>query len=180
MDRMFVAITGKGISQAEKSQGQWQVTQHLEGMQVNCLAIDSLQKDRLYAGTQKHGLQVSDDCGRSWRAAGLQGIPVKSLAISPHHAGTIFAGCKPVSLYRSQDGGQSWQELPAMRRARRWWWFSPADPPGIEPYVQALTVSPQSPDIILAGIELGGVLRSADGGQSWSPHRRGAPSNFSC
>ena len=61
-----------------------------------------------------------------------------------------------------------------MRRTRRWWWFSPADPPGIEPYVQAITISPQAPDIILAGIELGGVLRSSDGGLSWSRHRKGA------
>jgi hypothetical protein len=40
--------------------------------------------------------------------------------------------------------------------------------------VQALAVSPQDPDILMAGIELGGVLRSADGGRTWSRHRRGA------
>lgn len=173
-NRIFVAVQGGSISRAEKSGEQWRITGHLQGMQVNCLEVDPLHKQRLYAGTQKHGLQVSEDCGQSWRPAGLQGIPVKSLAISPHQAGTIFAGCKPVSLYRSQDGGQSWQELTEMRRAKRWWWFSPADPPGIEPYVQAITISPQSPNILLAGIELGGVLRSSDGGLSWSRHRRGA------
>ena len=38
----------------------------------------------------------------------------------------------------------------------------------------ALTISPTSPDVIMAGIELGGVLRSEDGGRTWSNHRRGA------
>ena len=38
----------------------------------------------------------------------------------------------------------------------------------------ALTISPAEPDVILAGIELGGVLRSEDGGHTWSRHRPGA------
>jgi hypothetical protein len=174
MNRVFIAATGNALNRAEKSGDEWRITQHLEGIQVNCLATDPLHKQRLYAGTQKNGILVSEDCGKTWQPIGLQGIPVKSLAVSPHHPGTIFAGCKPVSLYRSQDGGQSWQELEAIRHARKWWWFSPADPPGWQPYIQALTISPRTPKVMLAGIELGGVLRSVDGGQSWSQHRRGA------
>jgi len=174
MNRVFIATTGNGVGRAEMSGDQWLVTRHLEGMQVNCIAPDPLAKQRLYAGTQKNGLQVSEDCGKSWLPAGLQSMPIKSLAVSSHRPGTIFAGCKPVSLHRTLDGGRSWQELEGMRQARKWWWFSPADPPGLQPYVQALTISPSTPDIMLAGIELGGVLRSGDGGQTWSPHRRGA------
>jgi hypothetical protein len=40
--------------------------------------------------------------------------------------------------------------------------------------VQALSISPSDPNVIMAGIELGGVLRSADDGRSLSKHRRGA------
>jgi hypothetical protein len=105
---------------------------------------------------------------------GLAGIPVKSLAISPTDPRIIYAGCKPVSLYVSRDDGASWNEMKALRRARQWWWFSPAEPLDWRPYVMALTVSPANPDVIMAGIELGGVLRSEDGGQSWSKHCRGA------
>jgi len=35
-------------------------------------------------------------------------------------------------------------------------------------------VSPDDPDVVLAGIELGGVLRSEDGGRHWGSHRQGA------
>jgi len=38
----------------------------------------------------------------------------------------------------------------------------------------SLTISPTEPDVMMAGIELGGVLRSDDGGNTWSKHRRGA------
>jgi photosystem II stability/assembly factor-like uncharacterized protein len=34
-------------------------------------------------------------------------------------------------------------------------------------------VSPTEPDVVLAGIELGAVVRSEDGGRTWSAHLRG-------
>jgi len=173
-NRVFFATTGNALSRAEKMNDEWQVDTYLPGMKINCLVADPFQVQRVYAGTQKDGVLVSDDAGKTWQSAGMKGIPVKSLAVSRHQPETIYAGCKPVSIYLTRNGGESWQELEGMRRSRRWWWFSPADPPGWTPYVQALTISPTDPDLIMAGIELGGVLRSADGGKTWSKHRRGA------
>jgi photosystem II stability/assembly factor-like uncharacterized protein len=37
--------------------------------------------------------------------------------------------------------------------------------------VLALAISPSDPNVILAGVELGAVVRSADGGRTWSKHR---------
>lgn len=173
-DLVFLATTGKALARAEKLNGNWQVKTYLQGAQLTCLAADPLNAQRVYAGTHGDGVLVSEDGGKSWASAGLEGIPVRSLAISRHSPGTIYAGCKPVSLYVSRNGGESWEELEGMRRARRWWWFSPAEPPDWSPYVMALTISPTDPDVIMAGIELGGVLRSVDGGRTWSNHRRGA------
>jgi hypothetical protein len=180
-DRIFLASTGRSLTRAEAINGDWQVTTPVENTQVNCLISDPSDARRVYAGTQHKGVLLSEDAGKSWRPAGMAGIPVKSLAISPAKPSnrqngkqTLLAGCKPVSLYRSGDNGESWEELPAIRQARKWWWFSPAEPPDWRPYVQALTVSPNDPNVILAGIELGGLLRSVDGGLSWSKHLKGA------
>lgn len=173
-NKVFLAVTGKNLSRAELVDGRWQVESHLYGMWINCLTTDPHNPFTVYAGTQKHGVQVSEDGGKTWVGLGLEDVPVKSLAVSVHQPGLIFAGGKPVSLYFSQDAGGTWNELPRMRSSARWWWFSPADPPGWQPYVQALTISPSDPNVIMAGIELGGVLRSEDGGQTWSRHRRGA------
>jgi photosystem II stability/assembly factor-like uncharacterized protein len=52
-------------------------------------------------------------------------------------------------------------------------WLSPAEKPFIG-YVQAIALSPTNPNVIVVGIEAGAVVRSQDGGQIWSDHRRGA------
>ncbi len=173
-EKTFLAATGKGLARAENVNGNWQIDHHLAGMKVNTVVVDPADPRRIYAGTQGSGIQVSADGGRNWRQQGSLGVPVKALAISPHSPGTIYAGGKPASLFVSRDGGETWEELEGLRHRRRWWWFSPGDPPGWTPYVQALALSPTDPDVILAGIELGGVLRSTDGGRTWSGHRRGA------
>jgi hypothetical protein len=172
--RIFLATSGEGVNRLENIEGQWQVTQALPGVRVSCLVSDPGNSTRVYAGANLDGVLVSDDAGLTWRPAGMQGVPVKALAISPQQPQTIFAGCKPVSLYVSRNGGEVWEELPQLRRQRCWWWFSPADPPGWAPYVQALAISPTDPERILAGIEVGGVLRSQDGGRTWSKPARGA------
>ena len=173
-NKTFLAPNGRGLARSEYVNGRWQVEASLPEMQINCVAADPQNHRRIYVGTQNNGIQFSEDSGRTWRQLGSIGAPVKSLAVSPHTAGKIYAGGKPVSLFVSHDGGKTWDELPELRKARRWWWFSPAEPPDWTPYVIALTISPTNPDVLMAGIELGGVLRSEDGGQTWSKHRRGA------
>ncbi len=153
---------------------RWQVEAVLAGQDVRCLAVDPLDRRVVYAGAGAAGVWRSGDGGRSWAPAGLGGQAIRSLAASPTRPGVVYAGTRPPALYLSEDGGQSWRELPALRAARRFWWFSPAEPPGLTPYVQAIALSPTDSDVLLAGIEVGGVLRSADGGRHWSRHRRGA------
>jgi photosystem II stability/assembly factor-like uncharacterized protein len=173
-NRIFLAANGKTLVRAENVQGEWSVKNFLHGSQINNLVSDPRQPERVFAATQRDGVLISNDSGKHWEGIGLEGIPIKSLAVSPHDSMTIYAGAKPVSLCVSRNGGKSWEELDGIRNARKWWWFSPAEPPDWRPYVQALTVSPNNPDVILAGIEFGGVLRSDDGGKNWSKHLRGA------
>jgi hypothetical protein len=52
---------------------------------------------------------------------------------------------------------------------RRWFWWQPAEKPHT-PYVDAVAVSP---DALLAGIEGSRILRSTDGGATWTRLRRG-------
>lgn len=125
-------------------------------------------------GTQNDGIQVSHDTGKTWASIGLQDVPVKSLAVDPQNPQRLYAGAKPVSLYVTENAGQSWSELGSLRKTRKWWWFSPADPPGMLPYVSGLAVSPTNPKRILVGIEAGAIMISEDGGKTWSKHLRGS------
>jgi hypothetical protein len=172
--KIFLAIGNKEIHRVENVNGDWQIETVLTGIQINCLVSDPSQPQRVYLGTQMNGVMVSIDSGKSWQSIGLHGIPVKSIAVDPHQPNNIYVGSKPVSLYKSENGGESWHELDGLRHSRKWWWFSPADPPDWRAYVMALTVSPTDPSVIMAGVEFGGVLRSTDEGKTWSKHRRGA------
>ena len=171
----FLAATGHGLARAERrGSDEWSVEALLTYQDVRCLTADPLHPHVLYAGTQGHGVLRSNDGGKTWREAGLAGHMVKALAVSRTQPGTVYAGTKPALLFVSRDGRTSWTELLAFRRIRsRWFWFSPAEKP-FTAYVQAIALSPADPTIIVVGIELGAVVQSLDGGQTWSGHRRGA------
>lgn len=139
---------------------------------MRCLAADPARPGGVFAGTQGSGVYRSVDAGRTWEKLGLEGKQIRSLAASPVEPGLVWAGTKPPALFVSRDSGQRWSDVEAFRRVKSHrLWFSPAEPPGLSGYVQALAASPTDPDVVLAGIEVGGVLRTEDGGSTWSRGR---------
>jgi hypothetical protein len=171
--QVFIAATGQGLTRAGcGASGEWTVTRLLENQKLQCLATDPLNSGVVYAGTRGGGVLRSDDRGQNWNSAGLDGQVVKSLAASPIHPGVLYAGTKPPMIFVSHDGGGTWTELDSFRDMRRWYWFTPAESGA--PYVQAIALSPTDANVIVAGIEFGAVLRSADGGQTWQGHLKGA------
>lgn len=173
--KTLIATTGRGLACAERQAGcNWSVEFPLAGQDVRCLAAAPLNPDVVYAGTQGQGVLRSEDRGHTWQPAGLAGQTVKALTVSPLESGTVYAGTRPAWMYRSDDGGQTWRELDGFRRIPwRRLWFSPAEPP-FTAYVQAIALSPADPNVIVVGIEAGAVVRSEDGGRTWSGHRKGA------
>jgi photosystem II stability/assembly factor-like uncharacterized protein len=172
--RIFLAIANRRVVRAERIDDNWQVETVLAGPAPVSLAADPNDSNIIYAGTQGNGIFRSADCGRSWVSMGLAGKIVKSIAVSPHDPHVIYAGVKPSAVYKSDDGGRNWDELRGFRRIpNRWWWFSPAEPP-FRAYVNAISASPTNPDVVLAGIEFGALVRSDDGGRTWSGHLPGA------
>jgi photosystem II stability/assembly factor-like uncharacterized protein len=72
----------------------------------------------------------------------------------------MFAGTRPAALFRSRDGGREWRKLPVEM-------VEHCPNVGV-PRVTALTVDPLNPRIVWAGVEVDGVRRSLDGGETWS------------
>jgi hypothetical protein len=172
---LFLAIGHKGIQRVECGPDDLcHVETVMDGAAPVTLAADPHRPDHVFAGTRGNGIYHSTDRGRNWVQLGLAGQIVKSIAASPHDSNVIYAGVKPAAMFKTIDGGRTWAELEGFRRIpNRWWWISPAEKP-FKAYVIAVTVSPTDPDVVLAGIEFGAVVRSEDGGRTWSGHRRGA------
>lgn len=173
--KKILVTTDKGVGRAiRRAEADWHVSTTLQGQDVRCLAADPLDTRRIYAGTQGNGIFRSSDGGQSWQPAGLEGQVVKSIAASPHRPGLLYAGVRPAALYVSHDFGANWAELEGFQEIpNRSWWFSPAEPPW-QAYVQAITLSPEDPNLLLAGIEFGATIRSTDGGRTWSAHLSGS------
>ena len=97
---------------------------------------------------------------------------VLSLASSQSAPHVCLAGAEPAALYRSDDGGRTWRELRALRcgpDAGRWYHPSPAS----SPHVLGLAIDPGNPDTLYAGIEVGGVYKSTDGGETFKASSQG-------
>ena len=171
MERLYAA-TGDGIVRLDEAGEAWTVELALSGSGAQCLAVDSVDPDTVYAGLREGGVRRSVDGGRSWVECGLPEPGVFSLAVSAAD-GAVYAGTEPSRLFRSEDQGESWRELEALLElpSRPSWSFPPRP---WTSHVRWIAPSPLDPDLLLVGIELGGLMRSTDGGQSWQDHRPGA------
>jgi photosystem II stability/assembly factor-like uncharacterized protein len=145
----------------------------LEGSGVLCLAVDPRAPETIYAGTSDEGLLRSIDGGNGWE--GLSGIEhprVTAVAVSPAD-GALYAGTEPSSLFVSRDGGASWRELEGLKNlpSSPTWSFPPRP---WTSHVRAIATGHSDANLVVAGIELGGVVRSSDGGETWQDQRPGA------
>jgi photosystem II stability/assembly factor-like uncharacterized protein len=145
----------------------------LENRGARCVAVDPRDPGTLYVGTSDEGLFKSEDGGRSWEGLSGVGHPrVTSVAVSPAD-GALYAGTEPSSLFVSRDGGASWRELEGLKNlpSAPTWSFPPRP---WTSHVRAIAPSHADPELVVAGIELGGIVRSPDGGETWQDQRPGA------
>jgi photosystem II stability/assembly factor-like uncharacterized protein len=146
----------------------------LAGSGAQCLAVAG---DTVYVGCRGHGLKRSADGGETFEDLPLREQDVFSVAVGPD--GTVYAGTEPSRLFRSHDGGDSWDELVALQEipSRPNWRFPPRP---WTSHVRWIAPSPHDPAVVLVGIELGGLMRTDDGGASFSDHRPNAARDVHC
>jgi hypothetical protein len=168
----ILAATGDGLARIRLRGGQGTVQMALQGTGVQCLALDPRRPGTVYAGARGTGVWQSADGGEHWRNLDLPQKDVFSVAVSPLDC-TVYAGCEPSMLFRSVDGGHSWEELEALRSipSAPTWSFPPRP---WTSHVRWIAPCPHDANVLLVGIELGGLMYSADGGRTWLDHRPNA------
>jgi photosystem II stability/assembly factor-like uncharacterized protein len=171
MARLYGA-TGDGIVRLDEEDGGWTVEHFLGGSGAQCLAVDPHDLNTVYAGLRERGLRRTHDGGRNWIDCALPEPGVFSLAVGAAD-GAVYAGTEPSRLFRSDDRGESWRELETLLElpSRPTWSFPPRP---WTSHVRWIAPSPHDADLLLVGIELGGLMRSTDGGATWQDHRPGA------
>jgi photosystem II stability/assembly factor-like uncharacterized protein len=166
------AATGDAIARLDEDGAGWRVVVTLEGSGAQCLAVDPADAETVYAGLRTGGVQKTSDGGRSWSDCSTPQPGVFSLAVSAAD-GAVYAGTEPSALYRSDDGAGTWTELTELLElpSRPTWRFPPRP---WTSHVRWIAPSPHDADLMLVGIELGGLMRTTDRGDTWQDHRPGA------
>ncbi len=134
-----------------------------EAVEVRCILTDARRPGFLLIGTQR-GVLASEDHGEHWRLlhSPRSSRAVWSLARLPGEAGALVAGYEPCALYFSQDSGASWTggavnvRHPDITAAGH-----------VPKRVTGIAGCEFDRDCLYATLEVGGLLRSDDGGQTW-------------
>jgi photosystem II stability/assembly factor-like uncharacterized protein len=152
-----------GIYRREVGDGYWeQLSNGLpEDTQVQAITVHPTDSDVVYLGTHK-GPFRSLDRGEHWERLNFpgDGTQVWSIHVHPHNPRILYAGTAPVGVYRSDDGGDSWRPLATPKLAERVKMAFPCR-------VMRIAADPSNPNDLYATLEVGGVMRSLNGGESW-------------
>lgn len=160
---MCVGTVGTGIWRSADGGGTWRPVREGLWSESRVYSLTGHPRDPhvLFAGTDD-GIYRSQDGGKHFAHldSPMNTLHVWKIAIDPVDPNTMFAGTRPSALFRSRDSGQHWEQLavdladecPAVRIPR----------------VTSLVVDPNDHDVVWAGIEVDGVRRSRDGGDTWT------------
>lgn len=151
----------------QPSSGIWRTVNHggdwygewLGEYSFRCLAVHPSDEEIAYAGCEQGKLFKTVNGGQLWSELPILSLPVLSLGIDSFQPDKVFAamgmGTFSDGVYRSTNGGSSW-EVAA-------WFYKP----------NALAMEWRNPEVIYAGSRDAGVIRSLDGGVSWTEINEG-------
>ena len=150
---------GQNFRQTKRDLTYWTLT---------CMSVDPDNPQKIYAGSEHSGLFYTENAGARWRRA-EPNTPRMMLFSALALNGGVMVGTIPSAVYRSKNGG--WEELEGVRLNSANANFPPS--PELQSRARHLAYDPVAPARLYAGIEVGGMLISDDGGSNWKPANEG-------
>ena len=166
-----------GLYRMEEGSGHWELlTNGLpEAPAIRALAVHPEKPEIMYAGTQAGPYRTTDQ-GDHWEKVDVpdHGLPVWSMLYSPRDPNVMYAGYEASEIYRSEDGGENWRQMPVSVR-----FPDVTVGPGSNPAKRILMMSASKSDSdeLYGAIEVGGLIRTRDGGERWENLSHGLYTN---
>ena len=137
---------------------------------VRAIAVHPEDPDDAFVGCglRGWGLYHTSDAGATVESMGFEDEWVWGLARHPDDPETLYVGTEPPMLYVSTDGGESFDALEGLDDlpSRPDWTFF--HDPFHAGHVHGIAIHPERPERILAGVEHGALVASADAGETWT------------
>ena len=157
---LHIGSAGGGVTSTPNRGETWNVSGGSVPLEctvraLSCYPVDS---HRILAGSDA-GLFRSENNGFTYQLLDtpMGDLQIWSLTVDPHNQDILYAGTCP-EAFRSTNGGKNWEKMSI-----------PVEipcPVGI-PWTTNLIVDPRDSCTIWAGIEVGGVWKSLDRGDTW-------------
>ena len=147
------------FSRAGGAEGWSHVIKDYECWAVHVHPTDS---NVVFAGTSD-GVYRSTDAGKTFARTDFpkDGRQIWSFLVDASDPKRVFAGGSPISIYRSEDCGETWKTMPDPGMPNR----------AVMPFacrVMRMAQHPTKPGTIYGALEVNGVMRTDDAGESWT------------
>lgn len=128
------------------------------------ITVDWFNANRVYLGTSLGDVSRSDDGGVSWaRLTQAESARISGIAIDPRDSRIVYVATDGSGLMKTSDSGQTWETIYKQ--------FADYD---YSRRVKALVVDPRLANTVYT-ISKYGILRTQDGGATWTPLKLPTP-----
>jgi photosystem II stability/assembly factor-like uncharacterized protein len=149
-----------GVFTRPAETGRWEHV--LTDQETYTVNVHPTDPNVVFAGTAD-GVYRSTDRGKTFQRTNFpdKSVQIWSFLVDANDRKLVYAGGSPISMYRSEDCGETWRALPDPGMPDR----------AVMPFacrVMRMAQHPSKPGTIFAALEVNGVMRTSDGGESWS------------
>lgn len=147
-----------------------QTATELTGNAVRAIAPLSGDPTSVFVGCglRGWGLHYSEDGGESFSTRGFDDEWVWCVTFAPDDPRTVYVGTEPPMMYVSRDGGDSFDSLDGVTDLPSWSEWTFFHEPFEAGHIHGLSIHPERPDQLVAGVEHGALVYSRDGGETWA------------
>lgn len=187
---VFAGTAGYGVYMLEPGAEQWQHLGRTIGIgewdawdrrlyQYGSFLFDPVDEQRVYLGHFPGGFFISEDGGDSWRSSnvGMGNDGIFSLTVHPSDPKVLFAGTYN-GIMRSDDRGESWRDTSTGMPQEQWPFSVVIDPTDTDVMYTA-TKNGHNKGFCGRNLDTfcGTVMKSVDGGTTWSAITSGLPTD---